>query len=112
MDDWNDLQASGTGGAEHHLRGFDLRQRSELIAKEDTAVLELTAVLICNGQDLTVELLNDKGDHEEGVGVFLRHDDKDRRFLAAELLGIDLRIETQELFKLGIQEGIESGQCS
>lgn len=86
------------------------RTRSELIAKEDTAVLELTAVLICNGQDLTVELLNDKGNHEEGVGVFLRHNDKDGRLLTAELLGVNLRVEAQKLFQLRVQEGVQSGQ--
>ena len=110
LDDRDNLQASGSGCAEHHFRGFDLRQRSELIAKEDTAVLELTAVLICNGQDLTVELLNDKGNHEEGVGVFLRHNDKDGRLLTAELLGVNLRVEAQKLFQLRVQEGVQSGQ--
>ena len=100
MDDRNDLQTSGSGRAEHHLRGFNLRQRSELITEEDTTVFELTAVLVCHGQDFTVELLDDEGDHKEGVGVFLRHDDKDGRLLAAELLGVDLSIEAQELFQL------------
>jgi len=110
LDDRDDLQASGSGRTEHHLRGFNLRQCAELIAEEDTAVLELTAVLICNSQDLTVELLDDKGNHEEGVGVFLWHDDKDRRFLAAEFLGVNLRVKAQELFKLGIQEGVQPGE--
>ena len=70
----------------------------------------LTAVFICNGQDLTIKLLDDQGDHEEGVGVFLRHDDKNGRLLAAKFLGVDLRVEAQELFQFGIQEGVQPRQ--
>ena len=70
----------------------------------------MTSVFICDGQDLTVELLDDEADHKERVGVFLRHDDKDGRFFSAELLGVYLRIEAQELLQFRVQEGIESGQ--
>ena len=94
LDDWDDLQASGSGRAEHHLRRFDFRQRTELVTEEHTSIFELPAVFICHSQDFTIELLDDQGDHKEGVGVFLRHDDKDGRFLAAELLSVDLCIET------------------
>ena len=112
LDDGNDLKASGSGSGKHHLCGFNLGKGTELVAEEDAPVLQLAALFIGNSQDLTIELLNDQGDHEEGVGIFLRHDNEDSRLLAAELLGVDLRVKAEELFQLGIEERIQTGQCS
>ena len=74
-----------------------LGQRAELIAEEYTAVFELAAVLIGNGEYLSIELLDNQRDHKEGIWIFLRHDYKDSRLLIAEGFGIYLGIKAQEL---------------
>ena len=110
LDDRHDLQAAGSGGREHHLGALNLRKGAILIAEEHTAVFQFPAHLICHGQDLPVELLDDQGDHEEGIGIFLRHDQEDGALLPAELLRINLCVKAQELLQLGIQKGIQPGQ--
>ena len=54
LDNGDDLQSSRAGCREHHLSGFDLGERTELVAEEDTAVLQLTAMLIGYGKYLSV----------------------------------------------------------
>ena len=60
LNDGNDLQTPRPRRTKHHLCRLYLGQRAELIAEEYTAVLELAAVFIGNGECLTVELLDNQ----------------------------------------------------
>ena len=42
-------------------------------------------------------------------GIFLGEHDKNGRFRAAELFGIDGSIEAEDLFQLGVKEGVQTG---
>ena len=68
-----------------------------------------SSLTIRNRQDFTVKLLDQQGDHEVGVGVFFRENDKDSAFGGAELLSIDGSIEAQDLLQLRVQERIQPG---
>ena len=53
-------------------------------------------------------MLDDQRDEEESIGVFFRHDNEHSAFLVTELLGIQFRVETQELFKFRVKECVQS----
>jgi len=58
LDDGDDTQLSGSGCTVHDFRGADGRQRAELVTVEHDTVVETATVLVCHGQDLTIELLD------------------------------------------------------
>ena len=107
----NDRYSTGTGRGEHHLCSFDLRDSTEFVKVHHDSVFQSAVVFIGNSKDLTIHLLNDQRYHKVLGGIFLGEHDKNGGFRATELLGIDGSIKAEDLFQLGVEESVQSGQC-
>ena len=112
LNDTHDAQLSGSGCAEHDFCGCNGWQRAKFITEEDHTVFQCAAVFIRHRQDLTVELLDQQGHHEVGVGVFFREDNEECTLSRTELFCINCCSEAQNLLQLRIQEAVQSGHGS
>lgn len=85
LDDWNDLQASGSGCAEHHFRGFDLRQRTE---QNLIALLKIDSICkFINSYDYMAALTI-----AEEIDDFISNDDKMLINIAVERLKLNSKV--------------------
>ena len=64
LDDGNHADAPGSARREQHLQGLYLWYGSNLIPKDHNPVREFPAMLICDGQHLPVNLLQEQTNHK------------------------------------------------
>ena len=69
-------------------------------------------MLVRHRHQFPVELLDDQAHQEVRSGIFLRHHNKQGCLLGAEFFRVHRAAETQYLFQLRIQEGIEPAHGS
>ena len=65
-------------------------------------------MFIGDGEDFTVQLLDDQRHHKMLAAVFFRKYDEDGGFCFAEPLGINGGIETENLLELTVEECVQS----
>ena len=105
MNDWHERQfaASPSGKQWQNVKG---RHRTKLVAVEHNTVLQLSTMLVGNGEKFTREVLNHQSCHKVFGIIFLWKYKEDRRFLSGEVLCIDGAVKTKHLLQLGVEESI------